>query len=373
MRDLTLQDPTQRQILGELIVTEQLLAIAASKINGSPQSAEITALPDLGLPHNVRRILGGFFTGALYQWTGSAPLIPVDATVNVCGVGLYRLAHGFESKEHFAGAIRRAEAQLKDSSVEWNYQSGNHFISWVRARAGCGGPLVDGDYLVLHASPAEYKYQFNGLYPRPGNWFWDDLITIADESSPRPLRVLAAEKAERFYRWAALLEAVFHERQEFVAALIAGEQSIHTKLSVLHYGMPDSNSVAIGCQWLTTEHPEFLLLTEPRRPLVLLRAVTNGENVVNLAGSRRMLTPHGLGVTPRRGIEWSLRPDCLRIGGTALTVDDSLRRTPFIEIRPFTGQSSLDAIKRKCPCEVLGYLEPVESYYRGHTLTGKEL
>ena len=101
MRDLTLQDTTQISILRHLMLTEQLLARAASKASGSEQSAEIWAMSDLGLPNNISRIHGGFFTGAFYRWQTSVPIVPVDATVNCCGVSVFRINREINSQEEF--------------------------------------------------------------------------------------------------------------------------------------------------------------------------------------------------------------------------------------------------------------------------------
>ena len=154
MLDLTRRADVQPQLVSYLSGTERALARVASSLSGRACDAEIVALPDLGLPHNVTRILGGFLTGALYQWETDVPFVPIDATVNVCGVSIFRMRDGFDGAKGFQDAVTRAETQLAGSSFVWNYSEGNHFISWSTAEGGAGGPFADGHYLVMHASPA---------------------------------------------------------------------------------------------------------------------------------------------------------------------------------------------------------------------------
>src|SRR5262245_18717740 len=97
MRDLTLGDALQTAIIERLRITEGLLSAALTKLDGVHRSAEVIAMPDLGLPQNVTRILGGFFTGALYIWDSDTPFIPVDSTLNACGVSLFGLDRTFDS------------------------------------------------------------------------------------------------------------------------------------------------------------------------------------------------------------------------------------------------------------------------------------
>lgn len=372
MIDLTIGDPTQRQILPHLLRTEALLAKAASVLSHRQCDAEITALPDLGLPHNTQRILGGFFTGACYAWDTDVPFVPVDATVNVDGVGVYRLEHGFETEREFFEAIERARLSIAQSSFVWNYGAGNHFISsGTVPDTGQGQYLLPGSYLILHASPAEYARQYNGLYLTDNNWYADNVSVIAsDHDSARYIRILAGVKAERFFRWAQLLEGIFHERQEFIAALVAGNQRIKRCMSVLHYGMPAANAVAIGCQWLSPHEPVFLFLTGPGYPLLLVEALPGGLNRRVFSGrvGDSLLTPHGLGSRLRNERdEILLRSDGLQIGDSVLNRAESLKDTGLVVIRDFAGVATIERVLETCPGRVVGTVIPDYSYYRGHT------
>src|SRR5688572_23284154 len=171
MINLAAIDQTQHELVSHLHQTQALLSGAVSKVSGRERQAEVWAMPDLGLPHSVRRIHGGFFTGMLAQWECDEPFVPVDATVNVCAVGLYRISGGPETKEEFYSHIRSArQTNANRASYVWNFDEGNHFITIAEVSDGCG--LPHGRYLILHSSAAEFKSQRNGLYPTEGNWFF---------------------------------------------------------------------------------------------------------------------------------------------------------------------------------------------------------
>jgi hypothetical protein len=298
----------------------------------------------------------------------------VDATINVCGVSVFRLTDTFDGPEHFQLSVARAKRQIANSSFVWNYAEGNHFISWSRAANGEGGPLPDGDYLVMHASPAEFKNQFNGLYPMPGNWYSCDVHTIIDDgvSGERILRILTGEKAERFTRWAHLLEHIYHERQEFVASLVAPGGGVERVLSVLHYGMPTPSSVAIGCQWLSPDETRYPLLTRPHAPFYVIDAEVGGPNTVVLGGRERVLAPHGLGVRPVQAASVSIERDRLTIGrARSFGAMDTLREARVVEVRPFTNET-VDRVLDRCPGTVVGQLEQLDAYYRNRATQGEE-
>jgi hypothetical protein len=150
MKNLTLNDATQTSIISHLEITERLLAQAASCASKSEQTSEIWAMPDLGMPHNVTRMRGGFYTGALYTWQTSVPIVPIDATINACGTSVFMLNECVADDEHFRKLIHHAiEISESNCSYVWNFASGNHFILYGKAE---GSPLIpDGYYAVLHS------------------------------------------------------------------------------------------------------------------------------------------------------------------------------------------------------------------------------
>ena len=91
MIDFALNDLTQVEIKKHLATTEKLLSRVATRVSGIQREATIYVLPDLGISSNKARMHGGFYTGVVASWNTSVPIIPVDATVNSCGVSVFRL------------------------------------------------------------------------------------------------------------------------------------------------------------------------------------------------------------------------------------------------------------------------------------------
>lgn len=319
-------------------------------------------MPDLGLPHNVRRIHGGFFTGALYRWESDAPIVPVDATVNLCGVSIFKTSVDFKDNDAFQDRIARAHRAWEECTpFSWNFDNGNHFIIYAETT---GSPdLPAGRYLVLHSSPSEFKKQYNGLYPTNGNWYANDIKV--HQSNGRYLRYLTGRPAARFIDTAAMLETYQRERQRLCAGLVAGESELEEEfLSVPHYGMPDESSIAIGCQWLRSDRPLYLLLTRPHEPLFLIRALPGGPNVVPTRHGPRLITPHGLGVESTEKPSIRYLPDKLEVSDRTFSLDESLAAEQVVSIRDFSRDRTLGRVLEACPGEVVGELRQIYSYYR---------
>lgn len=358
MRDFTIGDTTQRELLPVLERTEGLLSKAASKVNGSRCDAEVVALTDLGIATNRSRMSGGFFTGALYRWEGEIPIVPVDATVNVCSVSVHRVAKPPPTEADFLELTRTAEKRCtQETEYLWNLADGNHFASLGGVRGSATIP--DGDYLVLHHSASEFKRTPDGLYPEQDVWFADDVCEVRDGVSW--LRYIAGRSAESFIKKAHALVAYTEERHRVLAGLIGDQLGLTYLDSIPHYGMPDEQSVAIGCHWMPSSAPRwFLLLTEPDAdiPIIVPR---RGANVVQLGGVEHMLTPHGLGVQGRRGMMSSQSEAEHVLVGTreVLDRDDtewrSLKRDPGL----------LRRILTVAPGDVDGWFTPRFSYHRG--------
>lgn len=364
MRTLQTPDRTQREILPHLATTEQLLAAVASKVSGRECGAEIIPMPDLGIPHNIRRIHGGFFTGGYYSWDSSVPIIPVDATVNLCGVALYRTSAEISSNEEFQERVTKARSVWESKTAfVWNYAKGNHFIIYGEIEKD--GLLPKGRYLALHSSTAEFKGQYNGLFPASANWYAND-VQIFQGRDNRYLRYISGCRAESFYRIAAMLEPYLQERHRFCAGLVLGEANLDEEvISLPHYGMPDPHSVAIGCQWMAAAQPLYLLLTRPEQPLFVIKTADGGPNVVKTQAGPRMLTPHGLGVESV-GQAPGLRylDNELEITGRRFSLEQNLASDPLISIRGFDRSRTLDQLLASCPGDVVGEIHQVFSYYR---------
>jgi hypothetical protein len=361
MRDLTVGDRTQRALLPQLARTERLLARAASHVSGRSCDAEVIALSDLGLANGPRRMLGGFFTGALYRWDAPAPMVPVDATVNVCSVSLHRVAR-VPARGEFDALIQRARALCADETpYAWNLDVGNHFATVGSVHGS--EVLEDGEYLLLHASAAEYKRTPQGLYPTPRAWYADEVRVVDD--GRRALRYLAGASAERFVELAHALVAYNADRHRVLAELIAAPLGLEPGTCRPHYGMPDGGSVAIGCHWLPPGTGWYVLLTEPGEDVLLVAPDDDGPNRAELGGRLHTLTPHGLGLRAREGAVHVGR-EHLRIGSEPVDPDASLLADDRTTLRSLREDPRLlSRILASAPGRIVGRFVPRHSHHRG--------
>lgn len=316
MVNLTLNDETQKCVLEHLVKTEKLLSQVASKLSKKTKEAKIIAMPDLGVASNGSRMMGGFYTGACYTWDTDVPFIPVDATVNVCGVAVYKLNKKISNQEFIA----RLDRVMNDRSTYlnfvktympkvvldaidvndaakfyWNYNKGNHFVIFAESDGKYG--LEEGQYLVVHASSIEFKkdnLQY-GLYPVKGNWFYDDIKIEYDDEHRRYIRYITNDKAKRFYQIADYLKDFNKIRNKYFCQCVLGDLLEKEIVNISHYGMPSINSVCIGTQW---EQQDYMLLTAPGNDVFLVHPDIK-QNIT--------LTPHGCGVkmnNPQDKIEY---------------------------------------------------------------------
>lgn len=361
MRDLTIPDPTQLALLPDLARTERLLARAASRESGRICEAEVVALSDLGLANNPRRMLGGFFTGAFYRWEATTPLVPVDATVNICSVSLHRIAQAPTSRCEFEKLIEQAQLRCaRETEYSWNLDVGNHFATFGTI---AGSAIVpDGSYLLLHASAAEYKRTPGGLYPTHDVWYADAIRTVDD--GERSLRYIAGAPAERFISLAHSLVTYNSVRHEVLAELIAGELGVDPCAHLPHYGMPDDCSIAIGCHWLDLRASDFYpLLTEPGEDVLLIEPDGGGRNQVEIDGAYRALTPHGLGLCA--GGAFAIDRGELSIDGEQFDCDASVLASTKTRLRSLREPELERRIFDSAPGKVIGRFSPKYSHYKG--------
>ena len=264
-------DNTQTAIVKELLKTEELLVKICKRLNGQECKVTLLALEDLGFSNNTTRMHGGFFTGMYAQWESKVPFIPVDATVNACGVSVYELKNRLDF-EDFTEKIDEAKKWCAENSIVWNLDSGNHLVSL------CQDTETGKQFLVLHASNNDYKYGGKGLYPREDVWYFDKIQTISN--GERYIRYIHGDVAVKFYDIYCEAEKENPKRNRLFAEKIVGEHNILSEQYFPHYGMPTESSVAIGCQWLPGE-------------VVLLSALNKNIYLIKTA---QKFFPHGFGV-----------------------------------------------------------------------------
>ena len=178
-------------------------------------AAECQVVPaaDLGIPYDVLRLAGGFATGCFVEWQCGTPVMPIDTTMNIDTSSLFWL-DGNPEGAFTQARIEELRRQIDhESSYEWNFHRGNHFILTCRRNS-------DGRYgLLLHSNEKEFKDQFNGLCPTPGNWY-EKSVQVFD-GEPR-IRLLVGRKAALFSEFAHMLEEFNILRHRFVATMLMG-------------------------------------------------------------------------------------------------------------------------------------------------------
>lgn len=361
MDNLTLNDATQKVILEQLQITEKLLSKLSSNLSNTEKYANIKGLPDLGMPLNVERFMGGFFTGAYYSWDSQTPFIPVDTTMNCCGVSMYKVNIEITSPEHFNSLINDGRKKIENNSTYlWNLNKGNHFISYCK----CDGSdfLKKGYYVVHHSSASEFKKQINGLYPEQGNWFFNNIKTIYDDKNiNRYLRYISGKDAEAFFAISKMLESFNYIRHQHMVGFIFGEENIEKEVSNLqHYGMPTYNSAAIGANWLSSGE-KYVLLTEREKPILLVENIGNDKNSI---GNGKFITPHGLGMrTKQQSLELNYLSDGIKLNDKIYNCKDRLNKETDIEVRSIDDKNELiNDILSICSGNIMGELVPIYSY-----------
>lgn len=315
--NLTLNDRTQKKVLRKLEITEKLISKVATKLSSTQKTCDIYAMSDLGIAHNVTRMRGGFFTGAVYKWEETdIPFIPVDATINVCGTALYRINFDMQVSEF----KKKCEKVLSDTSkYNWNFTNGNHFISLCYSENNMG--MREGYYMLVHASACEYK---EALYPVIGNWYYQDICTER-LNHYRYIRYIKGDKAEKLYEWAKLLESYNRERNHtFCKKVLSGNMGGEI-LNVSHYGMSSLHEVLIGVQktgGLAT------LLTSPGKNVYIVKKMENAKN---------NYMPHGFGLELPEESDFTYHKNGIQIGekkfysGSITIGEDAINRQSFSE------------------------------------------
>jgi len=341
IKNLSLNDKTQLQILEHLKDTERLLKLA------SGSDVEITLMTDACPAHNVTRMLDGHFTGTVTRIIDpKEPFIPVGTTVNVCGVVIYKLLHEISAQEFKSRVYSAMESSPKPYT--WNnFNRGNHFVSLTYSDGKSG--LEKGQYLVVHASANEFR---NQLYPNKGVWYEDQIKTVTLPDNPkRSLHYITGETAQKFYNIAKdLLKFNQKRNSAFCEAVLDGGIADKEILNVQHYGMPDPNTICIGVQWETDGIVP--LLTAPGKNIYLVKPIEGTQYF-----------PHGFGVEIYDGDIHYTSDGGINIGEKTLYPQNSLsigidafnraERTPL--------ETCVQNIINKNPADIVAELKQIAS------------
>ena len=279
-------DDTQNKLMVYLGETEKIMndLLCRSPYNGY---ARIISNLDLGFPHDVIRLAGGFATGICVRWESCVPFIPVDICMNACTVSIYELSDGkieFFNVEN----IKKLLTNLEHSSYIANFHRGNHFISLLQS-------VQDEKYFIMiHSSAAEFETLFNGLYPVEGNWVYEN--TKVHFAHGRYLRYVEGKAAETYAKLADNLYAFNENRHDFIiSAMLGNLERINSVQHYHHYGMPCSNVALLGSH-LIRNGQTAPLLTRPGENIYLIRYNEVIDKSLELMpGKEYFITPHGFG------------------------------------------------------------------------------
>lgn len=348
-------DETQKVLEQYLSNTEMLMnELLSSEFSGS---ARIRVTTDLGFPHDVIRIAGGFATGAHVSWDSTRPFVPVDTCVNVCTASFFEITLdilNLFTDEYLSNVKKRLSQGIYVS----NFHRGNHFISYIRSRVN--GKL----YLLLHSSANEFKDNFNGLYPVKGNWYFDKIKTYSNGKAY--INYLENNDAEVFYRLSEGLYKFNEIRHEFIVQVILENlKYVQNVQHFHHYGMPTPNSVVMGSHILNNGEVAPIL-TMPGQDIYMVKFCSVKDKSL-LINDSQFITPHGWGKRHKNipQLLLDLNSNKFMLDGELYNVEfgTSLRAHPNLELRKYSGKENyFNYLRKMYSVELLDEMEQLASW-----------
>ena len=296
-----LNDETQKVLLPYIKETKELFESAIKKYDSSIvrigtkeiQRSGVMIFPslDLGFPNNIQRLAGGFATGMLVMWKCGTPIVPVDATVNVCSSSVFMLDN-FNTDiedEKFEKYINDIMFQAtSEKGYSFSFDSGNHFL--MIAQDISSKQL----YLVLHSSANEFKDSYMGLYPVENNWYSNCIRTNPSPNAPkRYIRYIKDHDATYFIENAHKLEKYNIQIHKWFADAIGEKVASKNGKTFHHYYMPTDNSIAIGTY---VEEPGTIVpvFSDVGKDIYMFK-IGKDNWKIRLGGKEVCLVPHGWG------------------------------------------------------------------------------
>ena len=329
-------DKTQEVLCTFLKETEGIFSHLLDS-HGFCGEAKIIPSVDLGFPHDVIRVSGGFATGAFVQWESKMPIVPVDTCVNVCSASFYELSDSilsfFDEDEY-----GKFNGQLGQGIYISNFHRGNHFISLLEST------LTGKFFLVLHSSASEFKKNYNGLYPSLESRFREKVKT--HYSKGRYLRYIEGGVAELFYKLASNLYEFNSNRHDFIADMIVGDRAKVLNASVFHhYGMPSQSSVVMGSH-VNKIGDIAPVLTLPGKNIFMIKYNRCICDELFIPNTDTFLTPHGWGKTHVNSpkISFDLKSNRFFLDDKFYDIEfgSSLRDHPNLQLREFSFGEDTD-------------------------------
>lgn len=293
-----LNDDTQKVLLPYIKKTKELFESVIRKYDSSiirsgtkeVQRSGVMVFPslDLGFPNNIQRLAGGFATGMLVMWKCGTPIIPVDATVNVCSSSVFEICD-FDTNMKNEDFIKYIEDIMlkatKENGYSFSFDSGNHFL--MIAQDAKSKQL----YLVLHSSANEFKNSYMGLYPVENNWYSNAVRTKYENG--RYIRYIKDSNAKYFIANAHKLENYNVQIHNWFADAIGKRDAPENGKTFHHYYMPTDNSIAIGTY---AEEPDTIvpLFSNVGKDIYMFK-IGKDNWKIRLGGKDVCLVPHGWG------------------------------------------------------------------------------
>ena len=355
-------DETQEVLYKHLMETKVIFERLLYEKFGDGCVKIITSF-DLGFPHDVIRLAGGFATGAYVYWESNKPIVPVDTCVNDCAVTFFEINKDIRymfSKEY----LSEFELRMKETIYQLNFHRGNHFMLFVQS-------LMTGKmYLVLHSSANEFKDNYNGLYPTETNYV-HECIKIY-RSNGRYIRYVDENAAELFCRISLQLPAFNEARHEFIASTFLNHNAtILNATTSHHYCMPTCNSVTMGGH-VSKSGMIFPFLTIPGENIFTIKYLSTKDIDLNLPYDGEFLTPHGLGKqdTIRPQIEIDIKHNICRLGGFTYNIKwgESLRSHATLKLRDFERDRVFNFLKLIYDYEITDEFVQLASYNKSGSI-----
>ncbi len=296
-----LNDDTQRVLLPYIKKTRDLFESAVRKYDSSVirigtreiQRSGVMVFPslDLGFPNNIQRLAGGFATGMFVMWKCGTPIVPIDATVNVCSSSIFQIDK-FNTDmsdvdfEKYINDIMFEATSKKGYS--FSFDSGNHFLMIAQ------DIISKKLYLVLHSSANEFKDSYMGLYPVENNCYSDLIRTNPSPKAPeRYIRYIRDRDATYFIENAHKLERYNVQIHKWFANAIRTDEVSNCGKTYHHYYMPTDNSIAIGTY---VEEPGTIvpLFSDVGKDIYMFK-IGKDNWKIKLGDKEVCLVPHGWG------------------------------------------------------------------------------
>ncbi len=348
-------DNTQKVLTSFLKETET----CCNKLLAQRYKGECKIVPniDLGFPHDVIRLAGGFVTGMYIKWKTEIPFIPVDICMNACTVSFYEISK--DCKEIFCKQnFDKLLLNLQNSSYKANFHRGNHFISYVK------DVKDDRKFIVIHSSAAEFETGYNGLYPVEGNFIYNNIKCFINEG--RYLRFVDGNVAELFIKLSKNLYRYNENRHDFIiSSLVGNNVCILNSNHYHHYGMPDESSAIIGGHVIRRDMCTPLL-TRPGKNIFLIRYKKAIDSSLQISENGCFITPHGWGKhhtgKPEIKIDYNNKKMNLDSMKYKIEYGESLRDHVNLELRDFEMSYYFEYLAEEYEFEVVSEFIQIASY-----------